>query len=239
MNEGDLKQCLDKDLMAIGKSQHASAIPNALGPHRHDNAYELCFIKRGETHWWVGNERFSVQPGECFLTWPDELHGGQDEVMDACSLYWVCFRLDPQKGSFGWSAEQTQSVVERLHHCQRRQWRAAPSISQHYDGILQAHAQQDAWSHQRLGSHLFLLIDQALNWQNEAPAAPPLSERIRNTLAWMSDHLHEALSLEDLAHSADLQTSQFRDVFRRETGHSPIEYPHKNAHSPGQRNAAG
>ena len=100
---------LMSELRSFGWSQFIEAEANALRPHFHPGAYELCYIHRGQTSWWVGDELVDLRAGDCFLTWPDEVHGGVGGVMDQCELYWIIFP-PPAQGTLGCSGLQMRRI---------------------------------------------------------------------------------------------------------------------------------
>ncbi|MBU6492178.1 MAG: helix-turn-helix domain-containing protein, partial [Burkholderiales bacterium] len=51
----------------------------------------------------------------------------------------------------------------------------------------------------------------------------PRSDRIQTALAYAKQHLHTALSVEQLAEAAHLSPRQFSRTFRAETGQSPAK----------------
>lgn len=51
----------------------------------------------------------------------------------------------------------------------------------------------------------------------------PKSDRVQTALAWAKGHLHEDLSVEQLAQAAHLSPRQFSRLFRAETGQSPAK----------------
>ncbi|MEM6929379.1 MAG: helix-turn-helix domain-containing protein [Myxococcota bacterium] len=55
-------------------------------------------------------------------------------------------------------------------------------------------------------------------------APPSTDDRIDRVLRWLPDHLHEPLSIEDLASRAGMSPRNFRRVFHRVLGQSPARF---------------
>lgn len=223
--EADKQECLIPDMKMIGWSQFSSA--NWLGAHSHADTYELCYIKRGSTHWWVGDELFNIEPGELFMTWPDELHGGENSVMDPCELYWVQFSLKAKGGSLGLSAAATQKLKQALQSLTYRKCHAPDTMINHYERILSVHKEPDFFARTVVRSSLHILIHeaiQALETSKGASSKRTYSSRVQKTINWFSQNCENNITIEDAAEYAGLKPSQFRNLFRKETGFSPIEY---------------
>lgn len=212
-------------LQHVGWSQFVDATRGALGAHVHPGAYELCVITRGTVAWWVGDERHLVAPGDCFLTRPDELHGGEHGVMDPCELYWIAFELDPAGGSLGLPAAEIAELDQRLRSLPRRTWPGPESLGGHYDRILAALAAGGALAPTAIRGAIALLLVEALTAaeSGHAPTTAP-SERTARAIDWMRAHHHQPITLDQVAAAVDLRPSHFRKVFREETGFAPQEY---------------
>jgi len=215
-------------LRHIGWSQFVDAMPGALGPHQHEGAYEVCYIKRGSVTWWVGEETFSVAPGELFMTRPDELHGGEGGVMDRCELYWVSFVLDRERGSLGLRPAEAAAIDAALLGSGRRICAGSDSLVQHYQRLLDAVRDPDDLAAMVVRSTMALFLHEVVaayraQDEREMPERR-YSERTRRAIDWMHEHSDELASLDLAAAHVDLRPSQFRKVFRDETGFTPQEY---------------
>ncbi|WOO39294.1 AraC family transcriptional regulator [Rubellicoccus peritrichatus] len=223
--EADKQECLIPDMKMIGWSQFTSA--NWLGAHSHADTYELCYIKRGSTHWWVGDELFNIEPGEIFITWPDELHGGENSIMHPCELYWVQFSLKPEGGRLGLSPSAAKKLNQALQALPYRKCRAPETMIDHYERILSAHKHPDFFAKAIVQSSLHILIHEALQAferSKDTSSKRVYSTRIQRAIHWFRKNIEENITIEEAAEHAGLKPSQFRNLFRKETGFSPIEY---------------
>lgn len=215
---------LVRGLTHIGWTRFVDAKRDGLGAHHHPGAYELCFVKAGTLHWCIGDRAFTVAPGHLYLTLPDEVHGGQDGVMDPCDLYWVSFVLDRRRGSLGLSPAEARLIDDRLRAVPERTCRVDAGIAAHWDRILAELAQPGPLSTATVEASLTLLLRMAIEAYTAAQTGPTVSPRIAKVLTWMRTHLDEDLSVEGLAEQAALSPSQFRQVFRTEVGMSPQDH---------------
>ena len=213
-------------LQHIGYDVFADAKPKGLEGHRHPGAFEVCWIRRGSLQWWVGGRTWEVGPGDIFFTLPDEEHGGVNGVMDRCELFWTSFILDVRRGSTWLSAAESALLGRRLRSSQTRVCPGPEIISSHFERILAVLGKPDPLTPVVARSSLALLLSEVCTAYSEAGsnAQRSCSPRVASAMAWMREHLAEAVAVDAVAAEVRLRPSQFRAVFRAETGFSPQEY---------------
>ena len=209
------------DLGNAGWCRYTKAQADTLHRHRHDRAWEITYTQKGSMFWDVEGTLFNVEPGQLFLTYPDELHGGENQVMHVCELYWFIFRLNPKLGSFSLSPQQTRRLISALEQTQTRTFTASSEICTIFDRIIDSIRQPDPFFDIQFNASAQQLICTLL----AAPPANnrPCSLRIRKAI----DRLRSAetsLTIKELARTAGLKPSYFREQFKKETGYSPAEY---------------
>ncbi len=213
-------------LRHVGYDLFANASPQGLDAHAHPGAFELCYITRGSLQWWVGDAHLQIGPGDLFLTWPDERHGGMNGVMDPCELFWVSFAVDARRGSLGLSRSECAGLDRALRSVRRRACPGPPSIAGHFRRMLDALAGSQPTAGIVVRASLALLLTEAQSafaTAAEGPAADH-SPRIADAIAWMREHLAQPIALESIALQVGLRPSRFRAVFRDETGFTPQDY---------------
>ena len=220
------KGSLLPELDHVGWSEFTEAVMPGLRPHDHGNAFEICYIVSGTVTWFVEDKIFEVKPGELFITWPEEVHGGMDGVMQPCELYWICFRLDAKKQPFGLTENECRKVLEKFTQLPGRQCQAPLSITKHYQNILDAHKTPGSLAKMAVRAamqHLFLEIFAAFK-RPENLQHKPYSDKIRKALSHIEQESDRIAGIDEIAARAGLKSSYFRHRFQKETGFSPIEY---------------
>jgi AraC-like DNA-binding protein len=183
-------------------------------------------VQRGTLHWWIEDHEYRIEPGQLFMTLPDETHGGHGGIMDPCDLYWMSFNLNIT-GALGLQKGEATAMDQALRTATCRHCRADMNITEHYDRILATLAQPNAWAAALIRSTLTFFIHHVLGASAQAAEVitkPQDALRIQSAISWMREHLENPISIDDIAAQADLSLSQFRHVFRSETGFSPQDY---------------
>ncbi|MDA3963668.1 MAG: helix-turn-helix domain-containing protein [Planctomycetota bacterium] len=203
-------------LRHIGWSQFVAASPGSLDAHAHAGAYEVCLILRGTLRWWVGDGHFTVRAGHVFMTLPDEIHGGDNAIMDPCELLWVSFDCSQDLGI---TPEQAAAIDQRLRSAAHRGCRAPDGLATHYHTILKAQQTQTATSALQVRGGLALLlagITAAYTTPEPALAERPRIEAAKNLLT------ADQASVTEIALRCGFNSSAwFATAFRQRTGFSP------------------
>lgn len=213
-------------LRHIGYDVFADARPAGLNEHCHPGAFEVCWIRRGSLQWQVGGRIFAVGPGDLFLTLPDEPHGGSNGVMDRCELFWTSFSLDARHGLGGLAPPERALLDRSLRTSRLRVCPGPDSIAGHFKRMLAALGSPDPLTPAVVRSSLALLLSEVREAYAQAAsgATRRCSPRVERAKSMMQERLSEAIALDAIAATVGLRPSQFRAVFRAETGFAPQEH---------------
>ncbi len=222
----DLRPHGIKSVPMLGRYDYSHA-NYALEDHSHPGAIEICLLVRGRQTYSVGGEKFHLQGGDIFMTFPDESHGSGGNPEEKGLLYWMTV-LDPSQTSgslIGLSVAQSKVLWRSLTQNSRRHFPGTPDLKKHQDTILRTvRSPQHALSGVTISNHLigFLLAIVAAR-----SAFLNISDtRFAKVLAYVEAHLAEpeALTVDTLARLAELSTSRFKTRFRQEQGMPPAEF---------------
>jgi len=83
------RDTLLKPLKLIGLAHLSDALPEGRQPHKHPRLLEICYLLRGTVEWCVGDQVYRLKRDDLFVTQPGEEHGGVDDTMHRCELYWM------------------------------------------------------------------------------------------------------------------------------------------------------
>ena len=220
------------ELHLLGWSHLAESVMKGLVGHRHPGQFEICYIERGALTWWVKDEIFELGPGDIYITWPDELHGGVDGVMHPADIYWCIFEFPPDHPPLGLSATESKALLGAFNALSHRRCQGHPGIGAHYRRILDAAATPEALRPLavRASLHLLLLDVLAAFDQARLSGTGPrrYAPRVAKAVEILHQHIGTPLLTEDIAEAVGLRPSYFREEFKNETGFSPVQFLNLN-----------
>jgi len=199
-----------------------------LAGHTHPRAYEICLIAAGHVTWWVGRRIFSLGPGSIYITRPGEEHGGSEDVLQPCAIYWLQVRLQASRTLPGLTRAASAQLARGYRTMRHRSFPASPEL---IDTFHRLHAElrerRDQW---RIAAHaaLHTLLVRVLR-DHDAAASDDLafgepSPPIAHAMARIEQQLDENTRIKALADSVGLGVSRFHERFVDEVGFSPADY---------------
>jgi AraC-like DNA-binding protein/quercetin dioxygenase-like cupin family protein len=216
-------------VVTLGHYRYTAAQQH-LNLHAHPGALEICFLARGQQTYRVANEVYRLQPGDQFVTFPNEMHDTANEPEARGQLYWLILNVQPDVHDFlGLSAANAAQLKRRLLALPTRHFRATLTAERLLERALrQARACLEARNDaplERLGlsQTLVMYALETISAARDAPGSR-ISALIRANLEFISDHGFAPLSVEQLAQQTGLSESRFKTRFQLETGVPPAEY---------------
>ncbi|MGH7145640.1 MAG: helix-turn-helix domain-containing protein [Planctomycetota bacterium] len=224
------------ELQMLGRDEFR--IAKDLGKHIHPEAMELCYIERGTVRWWAGREVYDVNGGEVYLTWPDEPHGGSDDALHPCKLYWLhlWFPAAPPAGWLGLPVAEAVALHGALKGLSSRHFPGPAAIARQADRLFELLA-PIAPGHSGVGvaadptplmalavRATFLAFLNEILQAGQAAGRRVLSAEVTRAIELMDAHLERPLKLPLIAEQVGLSTSHFKARFRQETGLTPGEF---------------
>lgn len=198
----------------------------ALSTHSHAGALEICFLARGRQVYRVDDRDHVLRGGEIFVTAPDEAHDTGGKPQEPGELYWMHLRPPAGGGAFlGYDARGGAALASALRHLPSRRVFAAPDgLLGRFEELFERLADQSDPELLRadlaacLGK-IVLLLAAAARQDRPSPSSP-----MNGLLAHIEAHLHEPLSVDQLALRLRLSPSWFKARFKQEVGMPPAEY---------------
>ena len=215
-----------RSVPVLGRYNYTHANP-ALVDHSHPGAMEICLLVRGRQTYSVGGERFHLQGGDIFVTFPDETHGTGGAPEEKGLLYWMTL-LDPAqtKGALiGLPVGESKALWTALTENSRRHFPGTADLKGHLDAILRTlHSHDTALSRVTRTNHLIGFLLALVAARNAAVDVP--RPRFEKVLAYIETHFADpgVTDVDTLARVAGLSTSRFKTRFKEEQGVPPAEY---------------
>jgi AraC-like DNA-binding protein len=211
------------ELRHLGWDSFSKATPEGLGEHRHEG-WEICYLVRGQVEWWVGDEVHRVSGGQCYITRPDEPHGGIDRVMHPCELYWLQVHLPPARPLPELSAAANDHLAEAFSQMASRVFTAQPMVMQFFERVLEEHRHSDRQSVLGARAALHLLLCEVARALGREPTRRIISEPVQRAMALLTQRPDRPPTVETVAKAVGLGASRFHERFVSEVGATPLEF---------------
>jgi AraC-like DNA-binding protein len=195
-----------------------------LEAHAHADFIEICYLRKGQLHWWAENEGgvYEVKAGELTITHPGEIHGGADDIHETCDLYWITFFFTKKGCLPGLRKAHHELIFEKLLAAPRH-FQGNSQIVDYFEQMLTAIEFPGPLSPMRVRSafHQFLLqvCDCASNDLKKKE-----DSRFESIIAKLKTDVTFFKDVSGMAESVGLSRNRFITLFRRYTGYSPIDF---------------
>jgi AraC-like DNA-binding protein len=219
-------ECLLPELRMVGWDHFRKAEVMGLAPHEHRSAYEICYLRRGSVEWWAGREIYRLEPGDVFITRPDEPHGGVDTVMQPCELNWVIIEFPRRGPLLGLGSREARALRSAFQHMTLHAFPGSRQVGGYFDRLILEHRHPGPHASVAVRAimHSLLIEILALHDRCLREGRGTKSSAIRTTQDWIEKNLSEPLTLPGMARVAGLKISRFCQRFRDEVGFPPGEY---------------
>lgn len=219
----------------IYKVEHQAGVHSILPVHWH-NEMEIIYLSKGTATFRIESREFAIREGEALVVHPGELHSGiNDQDMGIC-YYSIVFKLS-------WlSSLQADRIQElflgpillgelRLPDLLSVSGGTPLELLGYIKQILVRYENRSpAYELSLKGLLLQLIADMCQFGMMEQRAEPRNSpgneynQQIKKVLAFMEEHSHEKLALDQLAGVVSLSRSHFCKFFKTQTGMRPMEF---------------
>ena len=197
----------------LGWARPRSAMESGLGAHRHDGAWELCWLLSGRVEWWVGDAAHEVLAGQCYVTRPDEWHGAVHSVLEPCELFWLGLKAG------------VHPEIDAALSAAQRVFPGGPALSGLWWDLLRQHrSPAPPLAQLAADGALRRLLVEVARCAAASPARAQPSPAIQRAQAFAREHLADDPPVAALARAAGLAPSQFHARFQAEVGETPADW---------------
>lgn len=202
---------------SLGRYRYRSA-REGLQPHYHPGCLEICFLLSGRQIYHVKRQFFSIQGGDCFVTYPGETHSTGTFLEEKGSLVWLILGINSEKTS-----PDLKKLIHHLYRHRPRNFSSSSKISfliRELLNILESRllTLKEVRIRDVITALLLGCIDQSASDSHRAT-----SVAISKALTQIQTS-SASLNVCDLAQLTGLSVSRFKSKFKKETGFSPQDY---------------
>lgn len=194
---------------------------HSLNWHYHENAFEFSLPSKGTFSFSTMDENFPFSGGEIFISHPDEVHGTNETPITVGELYWFQLDTSVEQNFLFLKSEAAHDLITKLnaieqHVVKTELKKTLPLLKEAFELAVTGENQYFTASLIQLFLHLIIVYSQE--------AEHSFSEDIQKVLEYIEEHITEDLSLEQLADTAGLSCSQFKQKFKKQLGIAPRNY---------------
>jgi AraC family L-rhamnose operon transcriptional activator RhaR len=202
--------------------------------HRH-TFFEVCLVGQyGAGCFTVGEQNFSIEPGNVFFARPGVLHRIQNTARPLMELFWVSFAVVPHSASAATHGSAASTLAQEFVTSQMLIANDDGAVSSTWNA-LRAVAQiqlrgTTAMQLEHLKAALLLALMQAGTQTEQRSDSPVVTSSAsdhslaRLVTRYIHDNLDRNLSVTELAAHAHVSTRQLARVMKTFAGTSPAAY---------------
>lgn len=212
-------------VLEIG-SYHYKSAQRELQGVAHEGCFGICHLVRGVQTYRVAEEICHLRGGDQMLTFPGEALDTAGTPEEKGHLCWFVLRMQPLDAPLLFLERSAAAALRRiLLALPNRHFSAHPDAGDLAATILNTLLNRPVLMLDRLAIAQLVLryLFQMLEAAGKDDAARP-SPRIQRCLDHIAEHLHELLSVPELAKLIGLSESRFKNRFRDEVGVPPGDY---------------
>jgi AraC-like DNA-binding protein len=208
---------------SLGHYRYLTAQP-ALPPHIHADTMEISLLVRGQQTYRVYDDKYTVESGEVFITYPEERHDTCGEPEEKGECYWLQLHLLEPDNFLGLSTRSAVALQSSLNALPMRHFRISPAAQSDLEQCFIFLQQTRTPQVQLFIEHH--LRNYVMHVLRAASAAPVLatSAGIQKCIDYIQQSGQADIALEELAALVGLSLPQFKCRFRREAGLPPAEF---------------
>ncbi|CAM4424207.1 transcriptional regulator, AraC family [Pedobacter westerhofensis] len=173
----------------------------------------LCTKGRGS--FTVSSEKHTILPGQYFILFPDEPHEYEADIIDPWSIYW--FKIG---GAFisGFCKKAIINNYNRPVYAKE-----LVEIRRLFEDLITM--LENGYSIDRiLYANMTVQRILAILLYSSEETSKETKKLSNNVIKLLRDNIAEKFALAELADQFSYSTSQFSNIFKKETGYSPIDY---------------
>ena len=221
--ELDLKKIGLPEIPLIGVNILTSAT-GKLPLHVHKGTLEIVYMVRGKQVFSTGTKQYTLKSNDVFITEPDILHGSGGHLMDRAFFYWLQITLPSEKKSIlCLNNESSMMLSNKLRNIKTNRFAGNKNISSCFEEIFELYHKRGKTSKLAISSQLVQLLLNVIDCASN-PKNSFITEDISASLELLDDNPHTFLTVEQMAHAANLSCSRFKCKFKQQTGLPPAEY---------------
>jgi AraC-like DNA-binding protein len=212
----------DNYFFKLGRANYSKAHP-PLKQHIHENMMEIVFIEKGKQIYSVGNNEYTVNSNEVFLTFPNEPHSTAIYPEDKSIIYFIIIDLEKLKTGFiGCDAKEGEIIVQSILNIKSRVLKATAELKTILDKIITTYYSDCPFKNTVIRNQISSFIINIV--EHEKADITSYNSDMQKVLDFIEQNIYDNISLDILSNIAGLSIARFKANFRKQVGFPPHEF---------------
>lgn len=190
--------------------------------HYHKNCFEFTYIVQGNLTFYVNGENYPLSGGDLFITRPNEVHDTGNTPMSLHQMYWFQLDVSQTEHILYFDPTFAQWMIEQLDGLSTRVIKMDDSTEPLFKSIFSNLVSGTEVEQALAGTMIQVLLCQII--KNSKLQDFCITPDIAHTTDYILRHIHEKISMEELADIAALSVSRFKQKFKSQIGITPRNY---------------
>jgi AraC-like DNA-binding protein/uncharacterized RmlC-like cupin family protein len=178
----------------------------------------LIYCQEGRGLVTIKSEDYKIKPGNFFIIPSGIPHNYAADEVSPWTIYWIHFRGTNTQTIINNFRTQNESYCGTVEHNESR----IRLFEEMYSNLEMGYSSDNLCYSNMCLPHFLSSFTYKENY-NLSPSKQSKNQ-INHSINYMKQHIHEMLSLQEMASSINLSASHFSFVFKKSTGFPPIEY---------------
>lgn len=202
-------------------TQNQKTLPD----HRHKNGLEICFLETGCQEYFIETEKFTIQGGDLFITYPNEQHGTGGTTENKGKLFWMILKRPEKREDYlGLSYNYAKELFYQLLIIKDRKFKSSKQTILLFKQIYQLYNEKSSPFIQLKMRNLIISLFIDIIAQSKKVHQEGYDLKINKIINYIHQNLYKSIKLDTLADLSCLSLSHFKHLFKQEVGMPPLEY---------------
>lgn len=208
-------------LTVFGHSKFMKA-DKPLNPHYHHESIEFVIVSDGLQTYSAAGQDYSINSGEVFVSFPNELHGSGFSPQLVGEIIWFQINLSHAQNFLGLGDQWGYHLYSKLSSFNSRKFKISHTLIKQFVKAFD-YIHSDKINNKLMGASLFIYcLTSLIDLENELTSQ--MSIEISQAVTYINEHLTSLQTLDEIAQHVNLSISRFKHKFKQDMGTPPREY---------------
>lgn len=193
-----------------------------LPPHYHKDCFEFSYLVQGNLQFSVHEQAYSISGSDMYITFPNEIHDTGNKPMSLHQMYWFQLQANDPRQFLFMDYSSARKITTQLYQLPSPVIKLNSHIDNILSTILSCIAHNTELERIKAGTLIGLLL--CIILESADVSNFQVTPDIQRAKDYILQHIHEELYMDELANTALLSVSRFKQKFKEQIGTSPRSF---------------